>query len=857
MQLLTVPKLLSLQHAVKEMTYYHQIDTIIEALESEYRDDTLYQRISTALLERLLPHLTPDNIIHSQQRTVWQYNEQRYDYETVCRPIHDDNCMKFWLLTPRQPIDDALFTRYFLIRYRLYQLTNYMEHTPPLANTEPCMRSMDFARAWMLGLIPEGEVYREMMGRLTSPARIEGITMVMYNGYRNPRERDEFTDLESLDLSAFRPVAKRIVDRILDIELHRGDSATEVTKLANHLRRIYGSKRLIQILQAFGKDTFVRESYGYNREESGKRDTLSYLLKNCHPQPEDTPDLIKKLAQEAGIKDERLVAAAMFAPQWLEPVEKATGWKGLTSAAWYFRAHTSENWDDREKAIIARYTPIDTEELREGAFDIDWFKEAYHTIGQERFEVVYDAAKYISSSNSHTRARKFADAVSGKFKAADIRQEIMAKRNKDLLMAYGLIPLQEECGNRDLLERYQYLQQFLKESKDFCTQRQASEKLATGIALQNLARNSGYGDVTRLTWSMETELIKELVPYLTPHEVEGVEVEIGGPSVNPVRRKQPSELIATGIAGIDLNNTLVSGQKIPFFADPDQPFNQVMANVALRAETDKIILGGMGMTNDDYLYFKNVFSNAGALDRIISFVNTTENPPVERLLIPDMALTAAEYFAVEHNQKVLVLLTDMTSYADALAIVSNRMDQIPSKDSMPGSLYSDLAKIYEKAVQFPSGGSITIIAVTTLSGGDITHAVPDNTGYITEGQLFLRRDSDIGKVIVDPFRSLSRLKQLVSGKKTRKDHPQVMNAAVRLYADAANAKTKMENGFDLTNYDERTLAFAKDYANQLLAIDVNLNTTEMLDVTWGLFSKYFKPEEVNIKKEFVDQYWKK
>ena len=156
------------------------------------------------------------------------------------------------------------------------------------------------------------------------------------------------------------------------------------------------------------------------------------------------------------------------------------------------------------------------------------------------------------------------------------------------------------------------------------------------------------------------------------------------------------------------------------------------------------------------------------------------------------------------------------------------MDQIPSKDSMPGSLYSDLAKIYEKAVQFPAGGSITIIAVTTLSGGDITHAVPDNTGYITEGQLFLRRDSDIGKVIVDPFRSLSRLKQLVSGKKTRKDHPQVMNAAVRLYADAANAKTKMENGFDLTNYDERTLAFAKDYANQLLAIDVNLDTTEML-----------------------------
>ena len=339
--------------------------------------------------------------------------------------------------------------------------------------------------------------------------------------------------------------------------------------------------------------------------------------------------------------------------------------------------------------------------------------------------------------------------------------------------------------------------------------------------------------------------------------VSGKEVEIGGPSVNPVRREQPSELIATGIAGIDLNNTLVTGQKIPFFADPDQPFNEVMAMVALRAKSDKIILGGMGMTNDDYLFFKNTFTNAGALDRIVSFINTTEDPSVERLLIPDMALSAAEYFAVEQQEKVLVLLTDMTNYADALAIVSNRMDQIPSKDSMPGSLYSDLAKIYEKAVQFPDGGSITIIAVTTLSGGDITHAVPDNTGYITEGQLYLRRDSNVGKVIIDPFRSLSRLKQLVIGKKTREDHPQVMNAAVRLFSDASGAETKRENGFDLTDYDERALSFAADYSRELLAIDVNIDTEQMLDTAWHLFGRYFRPAEVNIKQSLVDKYWPK
>ena len=242
--------------------------------------------------------------------------------------------------------------------------------------------------------------------------------------------------------------------------------------------------------------------------------------------------------------------------------------------------------------------------------------------------------------------------------------------------------------------------------------------------------------------------------------VEGEAREIGGPTVNPFKRIQPSELIATGIAGIDLNNTIVSGQKIPFFADPDQPYNQVMADVALRAQADKIILGGMGMTNDDYLYFKNLFENAGVLDRIVCFVNTTENPPVERLLVPDMALTAAEYFAVDKGEKVLVLLTDMTLYADALAIVSNRMDQIPSKDSMPGSLYSDLAKIYEKAVQASQRRFDNHHCRDHPLGRRYYQcACPTIQGYITEGRLFLRVDSDTGKVIVDPFRSLSRLKR--------------------------------------------------------------------------------------------------
>lgn len=338
-------------------------------------------------------------------------------------------------------------------------------------------------------------------------------------------------------------------------------------------------------------------------------------------------------------------------------------------------------------------------------------------------------------------------------------------------------------------------------------------------------------------------------------EVKGKKQTLKGNTVNPVRRQLPSELLATGIAGIDLNNTLVTGQKIPFFADPDQPYNQVLAEVAMRAETDRIILGGMGISHDDYLMFKNSFAKSGASDKIISYINTSEDPPLERLLIPDQVCTTAEYFAYEKGEKVLVLLTDMTLYADALAIVSNKMDQIPSKDSMPGSLYSDLARIYEKAVQFPEGGSITIIAVTTLNDGDITHAIPDNTGYITEGQLYLKRDPDTGLTVIDPFRSLSRLKQNVIGDKTREDHPQVMNTMVRLYADAAEARSKKENGFDLNEYDKRCLDFAKDYASDLLDVEINIGIDEMLDRGWYLMAKYFKPFELGLKQKLIDTYW--
>lgn len=332
---------------------------------------------------------------------------------------------------------------------------------------------------------------------------------------------------------------------------------------------------------------------------------------------------------------------------------------------------------------------------------------------------------------------------------------------------------------------------------------------------------------------------------------------IQGPAVNPVRRSKPSQFIATGIGGIDLNNSLVTGQKIPFFADPDQPYNAVLAEVALRTEADIIVLGGMGISRDDLIMFRKSFERSGAEDRIVSFINTNEESPMERLLVPHMSLTAAEYFANDLEKKVLVLLTDMTLYADALAIVSNKMDQIPSKDAMPGSLYSDLAGIYEKAVQFPHGGSITLVAVTTLNDGDITHAIPDNTGYITEGQLYLKKDIYTGETIIDPFRSLSRLKQNVIGKITRHDHPQLMNAMVRLYADAEEARVKRDNGFELNDYDRRTMKFALEYSKEILSVNVNMPMDRILDTGWKLLKRHFEAFELGIKQTLIEEFWDK
>ena len=324
-------------------------------------------------------------------------------------------------------------------------------------------------------------------------------------------------------------------------------------------------------------------------------------------------------------------------------------------------------------------------------------------------------------------------------------------------------------------------------------------------------------------------------------------INIGGPSVNPAKRIIPKNMIRTGIPMIDLFNTLVESQKLPIFSVAGEPYNQLLARIALQAEVDVIILGGMGLKYDDYLYFKNTLDENGALSKSILFVHTASDPIVECMMVPDMSLAVAEKLAIE-GKRVLVLLTDMTNFADAMKEIAITMEQIPSNRGYPGDLYSQLASRYEKAVDFDGAGSITILAVTTMPGDDVTHPIPDNTGYITEGQFYLKNGR------IEPFGSLSRLKQQVNGT-TRPDHRAIMDAMIRLYSDYKSTLEKQSMGFQMSNWDNKLLKYGKLFEARMMDLAVNIPLEEALDLGWKTLAECFDPAETGIKTDLVKEYW--
>ena len=326
-------------------------------------------------------------------------------------------------------------------------------------------------------------------------------------------------------------------------------------------------------------------------------------------------------------------------------------------------------------------------------------------------------------------------------------------------------------------------------------------------------------------------------------------IPIGGPSVNPARRIVPKNMIRTGIPMIDVFNTLVESQKLPIFSISGEPYNQLLARIAMQAEVDIIVLGGMGLKYDDYLFFRDTLNASGALSRTVMFIHTAADPTVECTLVPDLSLAVAEQFALQ-GKKVLVLLTDMTNYADALKEMAITMDQVPSNRGYPGDLYSQLAARYEKAVDFEGAGSVTILGVTTMPGDDVTHPVPDNTGYITEGQYYLKHGH------IEPFGSLSRLKQNVN-KDTRADHRALMDGMIKLYAAYKDSLEKKSMGFLMSDWDEKLLKYGEMFEKQLMDLSVNIPLEEALDTGWKILSQCFSPEETLLKSDLIAKYWPK
>ncbi len=332
-------------------------------------------------------------------------------------------------------------------------------------------------------------------------------------------------------------------------------------------------------------------------------------------------------------------------------------------------------------------------------------------------------------------------------------------------------------------------------------------------------------------------------------EIIGKRVDIGSPAVNPVKRRRPDKMIHTGIPMIDVFNTLVESQKLPIFSVAGEPYNEVLARVGLQADADIILLGGMGLRYDDYLIFRQTFDEGGVLGRTIMFIHTAADPVVECLLVPDLCLAVGEQFALR-GKRVLVLLTDMTSFADALKEIAITMEQVPSNRGYPGDLYTQMARRYEKAVDFEDAGSMTILACVTMPGGDVTHPVPDNTGYITEGQLYLRNRR------IEPFGSLSRLKQSVNGK-TRDDHRAIMDACIQLYAQCDNSREKREMGFEVSPWDEKLLKYGDLFEKRIMDLRVNLPLFDAIDQCWEILAQSFEPQEVGIRRAIYQNHWPK
>ena len=347
-------------------------------------------------------------------------------------------------------------------------------------------------------------------------------------------------------------------------------------------------------------------------------------------------------------------------------------------------------------------------------------------------------------------------------------------------------------------------------------------------------------------------------------------LDITGAAINPFARASPHDFIQTGLSTIDAMNTLVRGQKLPLFSGSGLPHNEIALQIARQAkvvgkhEKFVVIFAAMGITNEEAQYFMTDFEQTGALERSVVFLNLANDPAVERLVTPRMALTAAEYFAYEHDSHVLVILTDMTNYCESLREIGAAREEIPGRRGFPGYMYTDLATIYERAgVIKGKKGSITQIPILTMVGDDITHPIPDLTGYITEGQIVLSRELHRKGVYpcIDVLPSLSRLMNLGIGpEKTRDDHKQVSDQIYAAYAEGRDLRglVAIVGEESLSERDRRLLKFAAEFEDKFVRQkrDEDRSIQDTLDLGWQLLGALPENELTRLSPELKEKYHK-
>ena len=520
--------------------YYNDTGYVLEIISMLYKEyckenkDYLFE-IGKVFTGYLLENFEAKDIVEQKER----YNKEIY-YNVNIYYLNPGIYYLFARIIPYLEFysNEKSFIESFILRYNLDEkikkYTNENLKGCEIGGRRKGLELRDYTIAIVLNIAQKDLFYKDILEieNKTEDEKKEVFWSLdtYMNNYRNILAKKENKRLVNLNqfmlneaLKIIYDEGRKIVDYVVQNELKRGDSPTIYSKSLHEIDRIEGIDYLVQILQALGKETLDRTSYYWGGDDS-KKAVLSHLLKVCYPTEKDNSKELAKKLKGTDITEQRLVEVAMYASQWLEIIETYLGWKGLVSGCYYFQAHMSDV-DKNKEGLIAKYTPISIDDLRDGAFDIDWFKSAYKELGEKKFEMLYDSAKYISDGAKHSRARMFADAVNGKLNLKETEKKIEDKRNKDLVASYSLIPLLKD-KKKDALHRYQFLQKFLKESKKFGAQRRASEAKAVSISLENLSRNMGYSDVTRLIWNMETALINEMKEYFVPKKLDDVDVYI-------------------------------------------------------------------------------------------------------------------------------------------------------------------------------------------------------------------------------------------------------------------------------------------------------------------------------------------